>query len=425
MLDDYFVNPRTLTVLRLGPLGQFMDDLSQQLSTQQYSRGTARSLLHGISHLSRYMLWRQIENVTDIRMEHINDFLIKHLPVCSCYRPNSNSFDNTAAAVKYIVVFLRNRNYLQEGKVEYSADSVAGILLKYQEHLRTICALAESSIVLHTNVIKYFLNARIKLQGKLELTDLTKKNVIDLVTFLLSLHPSADWKSSVTSCTRSFLRFLMWERIISEDFRNIVPSVIHWRLQEIPQAITEKQLEQLLSSPNRDTPAGRRDYAVLVLLASMGLRASEIVDLKLENIRWRKRSLLIEARKTRRERELPMPDIALHALQDYVCNARPQSKCRQVFLKLKAPIQGFSGSGAVTTIVTQHVIRSGIQTPTKKGPHMLRHTFATLLVNKGTSFYEVSKMLGHMNIQTTTIYSKVDLTSLRNAVLPIITPEKG
>ena len=82
MLDDYFVNPRTLTVLRLGPLGQFMDDLSQQLSTQQYSRGTARSLLHGISHLSRYMLWRQIENVTDIRMEHINDFLIKHLPVC-------------------------------------------------------------------------------------------------------------------------------------------------------------------------------------------------------------------------------------------------------------------------------------------------------------------------------------------------------
>ncbi len=413
MLENYFCNPRTLFQLRLGPIGGFMDELAQQLTEQQYSRWTARQLLKGYAHFSRYLLWENIQNPQDISQKHFNDFLTEHLPHCNCNRPNCYDFQGERSAVTKLILFLQEKGFLQIAIKEISPDSIDGILIRYKEYLTTICALSDKTIKVHQNQIKRFLLFREQENKKLALEQLSAKDVLKLTDIMLNIQNSNNWKSTVTSCIRVFLRFLYWDRIINEDLGHIIKPICNWKLQEIPSAITVKQLDILLKSVDRTSNQGKRDYAILVLLASLGVRASEIVALKLSDIHWRNKTITIAAVKTNKEREMPLHDIALNALYDYIKNSRPKSDIQNVFLRSKAPVKQFSGSGAITTIVTQYVINSGIQKKSKRGSHMLRHTFATILINKNAKLKEIADLMGHSSLNTTKVYSKVNLNQLK------------
>lgn len=419
MLTNYFINPRTIYQMRLGPIGSFMDEISAEIGKNRYSKWTARSLLRGISHFSKYMLWLKVEKLDGLTMNHINDFLKNHLPVCNCERPNTYDFSSERSAMDYLRRFLLRKGIIAEETAVFSPDSIEGVLLRYKEYLTKICALSEKSIYVHELAIRRVLNIRLRLNGnQLQLEKIKAKDVLDTLHVLLALNASMDWKSNITSCTRVFLRFLFWEQIIPEDLGHIVPSVIKWKLQDFPKAINAKQIEALLATPDRSTPTGIRDYSVLILLVTLGVRASEIVALTLDDIHWQRRMLTVPACKSHKKREMPLSDVALDALSDYIYNVRPKCESRCVFLRLKAPIRGFASSSAVTTLVRDNIIKSGIQTPGPKGPHILRHSFATILVNKGVALKEIADLLGHSALNTTKIYTKVDLSSLRKLVTP-------
>jgi site-specific recombinase XerD len=165
------------------------------------------------------------------------------------------------------------------------------------------------------------------------------------------------------------------------------------------------------------TATGRRNRAVLLLLARLGLRAGEVVALELDDIDWRIGEITIRGKKGLRHDRFPLPAEVGHALVTYLRRDRPDSASRRVFLCLRAPRRPFANRAAITTIVERAVARAGL-TPPVRGAHLLRHSLATRMLRHGASFAEIGQVLRHRAAHTTEIYAKVDLEGLRSVVQP-------
>ena len=171
----------------------------------------------------------------------------------------------------------------------------------------------------------------------------------------------------------------------------------------------------MLSHVDRRTVVGRRDYAILLLLARLGLRAGEIVSLELEDIDWNASCLSVRGKGGRRN-QLPLPKDVGDAIAAYLQRGRPRTPCRRVFLRATAPVRGFLGPSAVSTVVRHALVRAGVQAPTR-GAHQFRHGLASEMLRHGASLAEIGELLGHRSPETTKIYAKVDLEVLRTLAL--------
>jgi site-specific recombinase XerD len=176
------------------------------------------------------------------------------------------------------------------------------------------------------------------------------------------------------------------------------------------------QVDRLLASCDRRTANGRRDHAMLLLMARLGLRAGEVVDLQLEDLDWDEGVIRIRGPAQRCD-QLPLPADVGAALAEYLHEARPASSARNVFIRARAPRTALRGPSAVSCVVARALQRAGIDAPTK-GAHLLRHSLATQMLGGGASLAEIAEILRHRNPQTTTIYAKVDLASLGALALP-------
>jgi len=219
-----------------------------------------------------------------------------------------------------------------------------------------------------------------------------------------------------TSALRSFLGFLYLLGQLRAPLAASVPTVAAWRLSELPQFLEPRQVQQLLQSCDRGNPCGRRDYAALLLLARLGLRAGEVVHLCLEDINWTGGEVLIRGKSAREDR-LPLPPDVGRALAAYLRNNRPPCACRRVFIRMKAPHVGFSSSVAVCDIVRRALLRAHLE-PVCKGAHLLRHSLATQMLRAGASLTQIGQILMHQLPQTTEIYAKVDFAALRALAQP-------
>ncbi|MBE3088191.1 MAG: tyrosine-type recombinase/integrase, partial [Chloroflexi bacterium] len=220
----------------------------------------------------------------------------------------------------------------------------------------------------------------------------------------------------LTTALRSFLRYARYRGDLALDLAAAVPIVANWSRSSIPRAISADAVRQLLASISRRTSVGRRDYAILLVLARLGLRAGEVVRLELDDIDWNTGQMSIRGKGGCRT-ALPLPRDVGEAIAAYLRNGRPPSPCRRVFLRARAPIRGFRGPSAVGSLVRDAVVRAGISAPTK-GAHQFRHGLATQMLRHGASLTEIGEVLRHRSPQTTTIYAKVDLDALRTLALP-------
>jgi site-specific recombinase XerD len=220
----------------------------------------------------------------------------------------------------------------------------------------------------------------------------------------------------MTTALRSFLRYARYLGEVTLDLAAAVPIVANWSMTSIPRAISADHVRRLLASIDRHTALGRRDYAVLLLLARLGLRASEVAFLELDDIDWKTGRLAVRSKGAQRL-ELPLPTEVGKAIVAYLRHGRPLSTSRRVFLRAKAPIRGFQGPSGVGSIVRHSLKRAGINAPTT-GAHQFRHGLATEMLRQGASLGEIGELLGHRHPQTTMIYSKVDLKALRTLALP-------
>jgi site-specific recombinase XerD len=217
---------------------------------------------------------------------------------------------------------------------------------------------------------------------------------------------------NVVMALRSLLRFLHLEGITAGDLAGAVPAVAP-QPRSLPRALDPGVVARLLASCDRRTSTGRRDFAVLTVLARLGLRAGEVAAIELGDIDWRRGELLVRGKGGRRER-LPVPVDVGQALASYVQRGRPRVRCERLFLRVYAPIAGLSGDG-VSRIVHAACRRCGLPLV---GAHWLRHTAATETLRAGASLEEIGQLLRHGSTFTTAIYAKVDRERLRELARP-------
>jgi len=220
----------------------------------------------------------------------------------------------------------------------------------------------------------------------------------------------------MVTALRAFLNYLLLRGDIHTNFAGSVLKVANWRLQTLPKALEPELVQQLLGGCDRGTPAGKRDYAILLLLARLGLRGGEVVNLSLDSIDWDAGQLILFG-KSRRLDRLPLPHDLGDAIAAYLQHGRPVCSTRHVFVRALPPYRGFSSSVAICDIVRRALLRAGL-TPARKGAHLLRHGLAKQMMRNGASLTEIGQLLRHQRVDTTAIYAKVDQEALQPLALP-------
>jgi len=319
------------------------------------------------------------------------------------------------AALKHLLEFLRCEGAIPVEKISrYPTTPVERCARTYEQYLREARGLSQATIVNYVPFVRSFIEDCFG-NGAVAWSQLCARDVVRFVERQVRcLHPKRS--KLLTSALRSFLQYARYCGKAKLDLAAAVPAVPNWTMTTIPRAIPTDQVRQLLANINRSTAVGRRDYAILLLLARLGLRSGEVAFLELDDIDWNAGQLRVHG-KTGQRGELPLPTDVGKAIAVYLRDGRPQSTSRRLFLRARAPICGFRGASGVGSIVRHRLQRAGIDAPSH-GAHQFRHGLACELLGQGASLGEIGELLGHHSPETTKIYAKVDLKALRTLALP-------
>ena len=326
-------------------------------------------------------------------------------------RPNQGD----PAALGHLVAFLRCERVIPTEKISTPRPTPAEQCVQaYEQYLHQERVLAPATIVNYVPFIGQFLKERFG-AGPVQLSRLRARDVVQFVQ-RQARHLHLKRAKLLTTALRSFLQYARYRGEIELDLAAGVPSVANWSMPSIPRGIAPDQVRRLLSQIDRSTAVGRRDYAILLLLARLGLRSGEVAFLELEDIDWESGCLSVHGKCGRRT-QLPLPEDVGEAIVDYLRHGRPRSTSRRVFLRARAPVRGFLTQCAVGSIVRHALLRAGIEAPTT-GAHQFRHALATQMLRQGASLAQIGELFGHKSPETTKIYTKVDLDALRTLALP-------
>jgi site-specific recombinase XerD len=323
--------------------------------------------------------------------------------------------EGDATASKQLLDFLRHHDVIAvEKRHQRRLSPLEQQVHAFERYLREERVLATATIARYVRFAREFLKDCFG-SAPVRLSQLCAG---DVVRFVQRQAPRLHLKTAklLTTALRSFLQYMRYRGYVRLDLAAAVPVVANWSMPSIPRAIAADQVRRLLAQINRQTAVGRRDYAILLLLARLGLRSSEVAFLELDDIDWKDASLSAHG-KGGRLVQLPLPKDVGEAIAAYLRRGRPHSTSRRLFLRAKAPIRGFRGSSAVGTIVRHAILRAGIDPPTT-GAHQFRHGLATEMLRHGASLSEIGELLGHRSPETTKIYTKVDINALRTLALP-------
>jgi site-specific recombinase XerD len=239
----------------------------------------------------------------------------------------------------------------------------------------------------------------------------------NLRAFILS-HAEHHGKKSLrgaTTALRTFVRYLIVEGKCLVGLDMAIPAVAEWRLSSLPRYLQPLEVERIVAAGDPSTPVGSRNRAIILLLARLGLRASDIVGLRLSDIDWQNASICLSG-KGRREVLLPLTQEVGDSILTYLERGRPAVDSDHVFIRAIAPLRPFSNSG-VTKIVARAIDRAGVITAFR-GAHVLRHSAATQMLRQGISLQDISAILRHRSVETTALYAKVDIGLLQLVAQP-------
>jgi integrase/recombinase XerD len=390
-----------------GPIKEYIDVFAEHVTKQGYALSSISAQVRLVAFFSRWLKDRGIE-LHNIKPEHVGQYLLYRL---QRVKPR----DGDACTLNHLIDFLCNNNLIPLPKVSApQLTAVETCLKEYEQYLRKDRCLAEATIINYAPFIQCFLQDCFNNKA-VTLSRLSSRDVVQFVQRqALRLHRKR--AKIMTTALRSFLSYALYLGDVVLDLAAAVPIVPNWSMPSIPRAISTKQVQQLLISIDRSTAIGRRDFAILLLLARLGLRASEVAFLELNDINWEAGTVRVKS-KGGIHNEFPLSQEVGKSIAAYLRDGRPLSASRRVFLRAKAPIDGFRGVSSVSCIVRHALIRADINTPTY-GAHQFRHGLATEMLRQGASLGEIGDVLGHRHPQTTKIYTKVDIEALRTLASP-------
>lgn len=392
-----------------GPLAPYLGPYSEYLAESGYSQVAFWRKTFLVNEFSRW-LEREGVLVSEITRGHEDAFLHDR----AHYRLPKGGDRITLSGV---ADWLR-----QQGVVEGSAalsgeiSEIDRALLEYKNWLREDRGLASATIENYAGYVGRFL---MKVSGgsELRLASMRPDQVTDYIRRLAPKDRTFAAAKHIVTALRSFFRFARYRDYIFIDLAATVPSVAGWSMASIPRAMPADQVQTLLTASKFwRTPSGLRNRAVLLLLARLGLRAKEIIRLELEDIDWNEGFLRVHG-KGRTERPLPLPHDVGEAIAAYLEQGRPDTACRRVFVRSRAPFDGLKVHSDICQIVARAITRAGIK-PLSNGAHQLRHALAIDMLRRGASLTEIGQVLRHSSANATRRYAKVDLDALREVALP-------
>ncbi|QND44636.1 tyrosine-type recombinase/integrase (plasmid) [Rhizobium lusitanum] len=289
------------------------------------------------------------------------------------------------------------------------ADPHEQILNSFSEYLRRTRGFHPTTIKASVYYARPFF--REIWNGADELAQISRQDIISYIERHVR-DRSISTMQGVFTRLRSFLRYLFTAGLLDKDLSSSIPAISGRRHAKLPKFLTPVQLQSVLDACNRTTSAGRRDYAILLLLARLGLRAHEVSKLALDDIDWQIGVVSITG-KAGTQSVLPLPCDVGTAIADYLVNDRPSSVSRQVFLRLETRKVGFPTATGVILVATRALKRAGITGIANVRSHVFRHTLATDMIRSGATLNEIGQVLRHLSHDTTRIYAKVDLPRLR------------
>jgi site-specific recombinase XerD len=397
-----FIDPSLLQRLRVGPLAPYLDAYLEQIEKEGFLPSSVPMQIYSIARFSKWLERRRLE-LYEIDEVCVTQFLERDAGIHHSAEP---------ASLRRFLKMLRAFGVTAPKPLD-ACDPQQDCIAEYRHYLLCERGLAATSIPSYIGFAEQFLSDRF---GRADLC-LAELTATDITKFMRerAYEMSPGRSKLMVTALRSFLRYLRHQGVITVDLAGCVPAVAAWSLATVPKFLPAGTVHYVLEHCERSTPDGMRNYAVLVLLARLGLRACEIVGLALDDIDWHSGKITIRC-KGGRWAELPLPHDVGEAIASYLRFGRPQSVCRRVFLRHRAPIAGFAHSITVSTIVRRALIRAGIESA-RKGAHLFRHTLATDLLRNGASLDEISEVLRHRSPNTTALYAKVDLNALRGLAL--------
>jgi site-specific recombinase XerD len=319
-----------------------------------------------------------------------------------------------------LAVLLTLTDHLRQAGVTPYSPSVSAastwqcIMDSFAQYLREERGLSQTSVLTNTRLAHLFV-FQITKDLIAAPNDICSRHIREFVCKMAdSVNPR--YAQLITSALRSFLRFLYIDGKTSCDLSLGVPTVAEWRLSTLPKFLDSSQVETMLAACGQSNEIQKRDYAILLLLARLGLRACEIRNMELNDIHWEIGQLTIRGKGGICNR-MPIPYDVGEALAHYLVEGRPHCTTRKVFIRAKAPRQGFSSSAAVCDTVRRALSRAGL-CPPRKGAHLLRHSLAVRMLDGGATMDEIAEVLRHCSHTTTEIYTKVDFNMLGTVVQP-------
>ena len=368
-----------------------------------YASGTRRQQVLLLVALNEWIKKNKL-TLRQLDRHQLDRFVIDRKRKSSCFVGSGN-----VVALEKLAQLLRD-----EGAIPLPPpvkDWRSDIEQEYSQYL-----LRERSLSLSTE--KYYLEYahQFLVESGLQRSELDQLRATDVTDFIRRHVRDGSPKRAQLMVTslRSFFRFLRLRGDISKDLADCIPPVANWQLSGIPKFMEPADVKTLLKHCDRKTPKGLRDYALLLLLARLGLRACEVVALTLDDIDWESGKITIHGKGKKRS-QFPLPQDVGMAIAKYLRRGRPQCSSRRVFLRTRAPLMGFVSSVNVSSIVSRTLKKAGLNPPCK-GAHLLRHTAAVQILRRGSSLGDVGEVLRHVDISTTHGYVEIDMEMKRRAL---------
>lgn len=414
MLERYFVKPSTVDRIRGSWLAPEIERYVEWMASQGYA---IRNVYRRVPILCHFAEFAKLHGSTDLKSastlieEFALHWLASHGSHCTALGARCKIAEEARNPVRQMLrLALEGHVTSARTRKSFPFEDQAPGFLRY---LREERGLREATIYKYVHCLNGFAGF-LKRSG---VTSLTELSPALLAAFVVDTAPklACTGKRDLFGMIRVFLRFCHRQQVITKDLSGAVEMPQSYRLADVPRSITWDEVRRMLETVDRRTALGRRDYAILLLLVTYGLRAHEVAKLTLDDIDWRRERLQIPERKAGHWTAYPLAHVVAEALIEYLRSGRPQTQDRHVFFRVLAPRSPIT-NGAVSATVAKYLRKAGVLVR-RAGAHTLRHTCVQRLIDAEFPLKTIGDYVGHRSPQSTEIYSKVAIAALREVAM--------
>lgn len=390
-----------------GPISPHIASYRAKLEKLGYTPSQVLYRLRAFAKLDLWLLRRK-QRLWRLNENNVNEFLkrlrSRYPAVCR----------GAPIALRLLLTLLRELGVVSPQREQIASTPAQRLANDYRLFLNEKRGLDRATIYNYSRHIDRFLAERFGSRP----VNLRSLGVTDIAAFVRRQAPrhGRGWAAQMVTGLRSFFRFAQLRGLTKADLAALVPAVANWEISGPPKDLPTEAVQRVLTVCERSTVRGKRDYAILLLLARLGLRAGEVVALQLDDINWANGELDVRSKKGDGWARLPLPVDVGRALARYL-RVRPPSSYRNVFVRGYAPYTPFVASGPVSVLVRKAIEKAGVKSA-RTGAHVFRHSLATEMLRRGASLAEIGRVLRHRDPDSTAIYARVDLGALRELALP-------